>query len=85
MEVGARGTKTRRMKMDCKICGAKNIGPSMGGPDICGACDCGMWPDGRKWSFREYALICREGKMSDSVKSGMYSDGIERSWYKRRF
>jgi len=27
--------------MDCKICGAKDISPSMGGADICGACDCG--------------------------------------------
>ena len=26
--------------MDCKICGAKNISPSYGGIDICGACDC---------------------------------------------
>lgn len=26
--------------MDCKICGAKNISPSYGGVDICGACDC---------------------------------------------
>lgn len=26
--------------MDCKICGAKNISPSMGSDDICGACDC---------------------------------------------
>ena len=26
--------------MDCKMCGAKNISPSYGGADICGACDC---------------------------------------------
>ncbi len=26
--------------MDCKICGAKGISPSYGGPDVCGACDC---------------------------------------------
>lgn len=27
--------------MNCKICGKENISPSMGGADICGACDCG--------------------------------------------
>jgi len=26
--------------MDCRICGAKNISPSMGGADICPTCDC---------------------------------------------
>jgi hypothetical protein len=27
--------------MDCIVCGAKDIRPSMGGNNICGACDCG--------------------------------------------
>jgi len=34
--------------MNCIVCGAKNIRPSMGGADICGACDCGgMFEMGR--------------------------------------
>jgi len=51
--------------MDCRICGAKDVEPSMGGSDVCPSCDCGHWPDGRQWTFEEtMAMIGREPERS---------------------
>jgi hypothetical protein len=34
----------------CLFCGEPVAHPSMGGPLICGACDCGHNQDGSKWT-----------------------------------
>lgn len=42
---------------------------SMGGPALCGACDCGMHKDGTKWSHQEYpALLARARRNLDNLK-----------------
>lgn len=45
--------------MNCKICGAKNIQMSMGGPDICGRCDCGLKPNGERLDYTETMKIAQ--------------------------
>ena len=39
--------------MICRICGLEAGAGSVGAPDICAACDCGQFRDGRRWSYRE--------------------------------
>ncbi len=35
----------------CNICGKQYDNPSLGGPGICPACDCGYAPDGHKLEY----------------------------------
>ena len=53
--------------MDCKVCGAKDIRPSMGGIDICGACDCGGMFEmgGKKYLDMDYLSAYGYVKLSD--------------------
>lgn len=37
----------------CRVCGLPVPAPSMGGPDLCPACDCGVYRDGTPWDFKE--------------------------------
>lgn len=43
----------------CLWCGDLVTSPSMDGPLICGACDCGRNKDGSKWTAEQYAERCR--------------------------
>lgn len=44
----------------CRICNRPvNPGGSMGGPDICGACDCGFHRCGCKWTYAEFVWLCK--------------------------
>lgn len=38
----------------CMRCGEPVIASSMDGPLICAACDCGVKPNGQKWTFEDY-------------------------------
>lgn len=47
------------------MCGKVNEPISMGGPYVCPSCDCGIRPDGKKFSVddaREYYIRVREWK-----------------------
>jgi hypothetical protein len=38
----------------CRMCGLPVEEASVGGTDVCPACDCGYHRDGRQWSYRDY-------------------------------
>lgn len=41
---------------ECRVCGLESHYASFGGPGVCPACDCGMFRDGSKWTFREMLM-----------------------------
>ena len=53
----------------CKICRLPVENASMGGTDICPACDCGVHRDTHeKWTFNEMFLITRDGWTPDEAR-----------------
>ena len=46
-----RKVRSEAIKAPCRICGLPMSGPSMGGTDVCGPCDCGMFRNGEKWDY----------------------------------
>jgi hypothetical protein len=42
-----------RPPSECRLCGLSVSGGSMGGANICPACDCGVFRNGERWTFRD--------------------------------
>ena len=49
--------KVRNYNGHCHTCGKDFVGLSFGGPNVCSRCDCGIKPNGEKWSYEELKII----------------------------
>jgi hypothetical protein len=43
----------------CRVCELPVWAASMGGYDLCPACDCGMYRNGEKWSYEDSMDVMR--------------------------
>ncbi len=49
--------KARNYNGRCHTCGQDFVGLSFGGPEVCSRCDCGIKPNGEKWTYEEAKII----------------------------
>lgn len=55
----------------CRICGDPVREASMGGTDVCPACDCGLNKDGSHWTPAQGSLFMRTGKIQKEEKNAI--------------
>ncbi len=50
----------KKDNMKCNVCGREYTSPSLGGPGICGSCDCGVNPfTGEHYDIYDSAFIAQ--------------------------
>ena len=57
----------------CKICGLPVVHASMGGTDVCPWCDCGVYRDGTKMTYRELTINDKLRKKAEEIYEQKYN------------